>query len=452
MTAAHDGLASRLRWITESLDQNSSLEQRCTLIRGSFNIPFTASDLSDVFDLAVAGRSLDRNQAVTAAAAAIVHLRERNETAVITRQFIEEAFVPLVAALDSTRTGHALADAVAEIIRKHGHWAEGQKIVGMSASALEQASGLRQKGAIAPHKHSESTSSTASSTSASGVEIPPAAASYLCCALINRALFVNNETPSAAALSSSKSSSPAVAAAIGVSHIDKLQAQFLEVAAITLLPLALQLLSCEDPTCRRLALQQLLPCLHQAHAKLQHPAEQSFRDAVWQQCMTLLPQPGISRRMALATLLHFQHLWNLQPPVATTTPVPSSSSSSSGAMIASDTQSAPSVTPTAASNSHAVHAITPQPISSPEISSSSSSSRSVLFWSLVRDCLADEEPLNRKRALKLLQLHLSPQLLAATPVWGMFLTLFELLDEFAAHLLKATWHLVSLMVFCQVSC
>jgi hypothetical protein len=151
--------------------------------------------------------------------------------------------------------------------------------------------------------------------------------------------------------------------------------------------------------------------------------------------------------MALAALLQFQDLWEIQPPEAnTTTSTSSSSSSRSSVVTASEGRKTLGPNSTAASNVESQNAVTHVPATTAAATTttgtSSSSSRSTIFWSLIRDCLGDEEPLNRKRALKLLQLFLPPDVLAATPAWGVFLTLFELLDEFAAHLLKATWHLV----------
>lgn len=54
----------------------------------------------------------------------------------------------------------------------------------------------------------------------------------------------------------------------------------------------------------------------------------------------------------------------------------------------------------------------------------------------------DPEPLNRKRALRLLQLLLPKAQLQSEPVWGVLLALYELLDEFTPHLVKATWPMV----------
>jgi hypothetical protein len=51
--------------------------------------------------------------------------------------------------------------------------------------------------------------------------------------------------------------------------------------------------------------------------------------------------------------------------------------------------------------------------------------------------------LNRKRALRLLQLLLPKAQLQSEPVWGVWLALYELLEEFTSHLIKATWPLVS---------
>jgi hypothetical protein len=67
------------------------------------------------------------------------------------------------------------------------------------------------------------------------------------------------------------------------------------------------------------------------------------------------------------------------------------------------------------------------------------SSCSEHFWALLRDCLVDSEALNRKRAFRLLQLLLPEQQLAVQPVWVVFLALYELLDEFSPHLVKAAW-------------
>jgi hypothetical protein len=54
--------------------------------------------------------------------------------------------------------------------------------------------------------------------------------------------------------------------------------------------------------------------------------------------------------------------------------------------------------------------------------------------------------LNRKRALRLLQLLLPKDQLQSEPVWSVLLALYELLDEFTPHLVKATWPMVRPMV------
>jgi hypothetical protein len=61
------------------------------------------------------------------------------------------------------------------------------------------------------------------------------------------------------------------------------------------------------------------------------------------------------------------------------------------------------------------------------------------LWPLLRACLVDPEPLNRKRSAKLLSLLLPPGALSVNPAWSTLLSLFDLLEEFAAHLVKAAW-------------
>ncbi|WIA08744.1 hypothetical protein OEZ85_008167 [Tetradesmus obliquus] len=117
--------------------------------------------------------------------------------------------------------------------------------------------------------------------------------------------------------------------------------------------------------------------------------------------------------MGLAVLLQYHTAWGLQPPAADQPTAAAAAAAAAAAVVPSSAQPA-----TACCDAEQ-------------------------FWALLRDCLVDSETLNRKRAFRLLQLLLPEQQLAVQPVWVVFLALYELLDEFSPHLVKAAWPQIS---------
>jgi hypothetical protein len=182
-----------------------------------------------------------------------------------------------------------------------------------------------------------------------------------------------------------------------------LQHSVLQRAAGPLFHTALQLLRCPDSRMRQAAFQQLLPELLAAAAALSTAQHRACLDQLLQQCLDMVSRPVLPRRIGLAVLLQYWSDWQLQPPSAQ-----------------------------------------PEGQVSPSQEGPAATCSSQRFWQLERECLVDPEVLNRKRALRLLQLLLPKDQLQSEPVWGVLLALYELLDEFTPHLVKATWPMVRL--------
>lgn len=202
-----------------------------------------------------------------------------------------------------------------------------------------------------------------------------------------------------------------VAAASCPAGQSQLQGQqaILQLAAGPVFATALQLLCCADGHLRQAAFQQLLPELLAAAAAVGAEQHRACLDHLLQQCLDMVARPVVPRRMGLAVLLQYWSDWQLQPPAA-----------------------AP-----------ADRALPCQQVQQGSDDACSRHTTNQRFWQLLRECLVDPEPLNRKRALRLLQLLLPKTQLQSEPVWGVLIALYELLDEFTPHLVKATWPMVS---------
>jgi hypothetical protein len=180
------------------------------------------------------------------------------------------------------------------------------------------------------------------------------------------------------------------------------------------------------------AFQQLLPVLLQAAASLGADHHAACLQRLLKQCLEMVQQPIVPRRMGLAVLLQYWSDWQLQPPSAA-----ACTDAADGSIPAASHQQL------SAGSNDSSNSRSNSTKGSSTGADTSSQDCSQQFWRLVRVCLVDEEPLNRKRALRLLQLLLPKAQLQAQPQWGVFLALYELLDEFTPHLLKASWPTVS---------
>jgi hypothetical protein len=179
-----------------------------------------------------------------------------------------------------------------------------------------------------------------------------------------------------------------------------------------LLPAALDCLAAPDGVRRRAALQQLLPAALDAAKQLGGEATVAALRTIWRRCGRMLLEGGAARRMALAALLQHADCW--APTLPAGAGFPEDAGSNGGGE-----------TTEGGSGKLAI-----------------SHEESEAFWSSLRACLSDMEPLNRKRALRLLQALLPPDAGARQPAWAVWLGVFDALEEFAAHLQTATWHLV----------
>jgi hypothetical protein len=403
MQAHH--LSSRLAAVTAAQPE-ASLQARSHLVTALFNdVDVTATAaLSSLFDLCealiAAGSTQDINEAVTAAAAALVFLARGKASSSVLRQYVQQVFLPLAAATAGTPASNQLLHQLACLLSQHQAWdvmLESLQCAQAALAAALDATSRSSHGDTANVQQSlglqQQTSSTGSSLELWQItfQLPPTTA---CVAV---------EELAAAAVAEQQQQQQQQQGHVTNSAVTSM----MQLLAGPLFATACSLLACSNAALRQAAFQQLLPALLAAAAAANPAAEQQCMQQLWKQCISMISEAALPRRMGLAVLLQYHSAWGLQPPAA----------------------AGPGETAAAA-------AAPPQPSADAVTSSSSSSEQ---FWTLLRDCLVDEETLNRKRAFRLLQLLLPEQQLAAQPVWVVFLALYELLDEFSPHLVKAAW-------------
>jgi hypothetical protein len=401
MMQAHH-LSSRLAAVTAAQPE-ATLQTRSHLITALFNDVDVAASaaLSSLFDLCealiAAGSTQDINEAVTAAAAALVFLAPGKASSSVLRQYVQQVFLPLAAATAGKPASSQLLHQLACLLSQHQAWDVMLEMLQCAQAELTTAldATSRSHGNVASVPQSLGPQQQASSTSSLErwqitFQLP---ATTACVAV--------EELAAAAVAEQRQQQQQAGKTTSAVTSM-------LQLLAGPLFATACSLLACSNAALRQAAFQQLLPALLAAAAAANAAVEQQCMQQLWKQCISMISQPALPRRMGLAVLLQYHSAWGLQPPAAagaigTTPPAPL------------------------------------QPSAQASPSSSSSSSSGEQFWGLLRDCLVDGEALNRKRAFRLLQLLLPEQQLAAQPVWVVFLALYELLDEFSPHLVKAAW-------------
>jgi hypothetical protein len=320
-------------------------------------------------------------KAIIVAAAVWALLADSQPPLLVLKQFAQDLFLPLVAALGDTAQATQQLQQLAELLASKQAWQVALELlqcahVSLQASLQRDSSSVSQLEQLAGLQLAQ-------------VQLLPHAAANIVQQLV-----------AAVSCAASRAQLPAQEA--------PLQHSVLQLAAGPLFQTALQLLCCPDSRMRQAAFQQLLPELLQAAALLSAAQHRACLDQLLQQCLDMVSRTVVPRRIGLAVLLQYWSDWQLQPP-----------SAQPEGQVSPSQQSREG--PAATCNSRR-------------------------FWQLVRECLVDPEPLNRKRALRLLQLLLPKDQLQSEPVWSVLLALYELLDEFTPHLVKATWPMVRPMV------
>lgn len=366
----------------------SALPDICRAVFGTA----TPAKLSALYDLGT-GSSVtgDGGQptraAITAATAAWTLLLDSREppSQLVLHQFVQDVFLPLTATLGpDTPEGAQQLQQLSELLARHQAWALAFAVLQCAHGSLQSVLSTEQPvQQVSPQELQVQ------------VELLPPTA----CAVVKQLAAAAN----CAARNAAGDSMQGSVAAAGQLHA------VLQLAAGPLFDTTLQLLCCPDSHVRQAGFQQVLPELLQAAAALGCPAQHRANlDQLLQQCLDMVARSVVPRRMGLAVLLQYWAAWQLQPPsAAASASAPSQQQPAEGASCSSSQ---------AAANSR--------------------------FWQLLRECLVDPEPLNRKRALRLLQLLLPKAQLQSQPEWGVFMALYELLDEFTPHLVKATWPMV----------
>lgn len=126
---------------------------------------------------------------------------------------------------------------------------------------------------------------------------------------------------------------------------------------------------------------------------------------LWRRCTALMAAPGSSRRVGLAAMVRFAPLWATSAELPGDTAATSTDASCEGLRL----------DPAAAD----------------------------AFWSVLQACLVDAEPLNRKRAVHVMQRLPKPGGSAAVGgAWEAFALLHDAFEDFGMHLVRAQWHLV----------
>lgn len=384
------GVQQQVQALSQLQQPPSALPDICRAVFGAA----TPAKLSALYDLGTCssvngdGGSQPMRAAITAATAAWTLLLDSREppSQLVLHQFVQDVFLPLTAALGpDAPEGAQQLQQLSELLARHQAWA-------LAFAVLQCAHGSLQSVL--------STEQPAQQVSPQELQVQVELLPPTACAVVKKLAAAASCAARNAAVDSMQGS----VAAAGQLHA------VLQFAAGPLFDTTLQLLCCADSRVRQAAFQQVLPELLQAAAALGCPAQhRASLDKLLQQCLDMVSRGVVPRRMGLAVLLQYWADWQLQPPsAAASASAPSQQQPAEGASCSSSSQ--------AAANSR--------------------------FWQLLRECLVDPEPLNRKRALRLLQLLLPKAQLQSEPEWGVFMALYELLDEFTPHLVKATWPMV----------
>lgn len=336
----------------------------------------------------------DINEAVTAAAAALVLLNQKEVLSVVLRQYVQQVFLPLAAAAAGTPACSQLLQQVTQLLVSREAWEIAseitQCIIDTLAAALEETS-------ISSNRDSCVSSLARSQQLQQQVGSGTGQVRWK----------VTYQLPAeTACIAAEQLITAATKQMLQVGQSDAVLS-VMQLASGPLFTTACGLLACSSATLQKAAFQQLLPALLPAAEAVSPATHKQCIRQLWLQCVGMVAEPALPRRMGLAVLLQYHSAWSVQPPTA--------AAAQSAAAAEQPAAAAPADVGAVATHS------------------------SEQFWVLLRGCLVDAEPLNRKRACRLLQLLLPEAQLAAEPVWGVWLALYELLDEFSPHLVKAAW-------------
>lgn len=396
LTTVMSSLRVKLSRITACQPEGleACLEACSNLVEAVFGSRVTQEILSELYDTCIDFlNSSNLNQAVTSAAAALVFLGSSQPSELVLRQFTQSVFLQLAAAAEDSPINNQVLQRLVALLASCQAWSIAYEILLCAHDSL-----AAPPTSQADHSNSRSSISTATHRQQQHEA--------------SRQVSVRLPVPTA-----SNAIRELVAAAVRASTIAQQQDQAPEPAVQQILhhctgPLftsSCELLASPEPALRKAAFQQLHPALLQAAEAVSSSCRQQCMQQLWQQCLTMIAAPVFPKRMGLAVLLQYCSEWSIQPPSPT------------AAAIAEATQAA------------AAEAAAAQP----------AGDSSEQFWALLRACLVDSEALNRKRAFRIMQLLLPDDTLQQQPVWGVFTALYDLLDEFSPHLVKASWPLVS---------
>jgi hypothetical protein len=361
---------------------------------------------------ASAGGDADAGRALTAAAVAIAQLDAAAPAEVC--DFVLRSLLPHAAGFEDAAVQAQAAAACIRLLAQRGLWAASAALLDAAAAraaAADSASTARDDADTVGVHSSSAPGGLASATAAAVRALSPSACGVVVAELVDAA----------------------VTARTSGNEADECRQLLVWAAGAPLLPAALAALCSSDGALRRAALQRLLPAALEAARALGPGETAQALHATWDACAGALGDAwggggggggGVARRMALAALLQHADCWDVTPPAGT------GLSSAGRADVGGD--AAASGDDSGGADAGGASASVRLRVQDPEG-----------FWAALRGCLADPEPLNRKRALRLLQALLPPGAGASQPAWGVWLGVLEALEEFTPHLQTATWHLVT---------
>ena len=363
-----------------------------------------ADAYGDGADSAAGGASAEAacSRRLSAAALAFAQLERQNarDSDDAVRGFVLDALLPLAADCAAPAARQVVAASAAVLARRR-MWGFASALVAAAAAALTAPPGSGQRrssdggggGGVGARRGGAENDGDGGVAAAVGA-LPANACGALAFELVSAAA--------------------AAFAAAGDGSVSGPERLLALAAAEPLLPAALACLASADGGRRRAALQQLLPAALAAARALGPAAFQEALQEVWARCNEMLPLLGTPRRMALAALLQHAVCWRLQPPDGAGLDGVPDDSDNSGDGSSGDSAARLEL----------------------------GRDESEAFWARLRTCLADAEPLNRKRALRLLQELLPPGAASRQPAWAVWLGALDALEDFTPHLQTATWHLV----------
>eukprot|EP00878_Enallax_costatus_P024668 GHUV01026344.1.p1 GENE.GHUV01026344.1~~GHUV01026344.1.p1 ORF type:complete len:295 (+),score=98.80 GHUV01026344.1:315-1199(+) len=262
--------------------QPAGLEACLQLVQAVFGISADKETLSQLYDLSI--ESLDSsnlNQAMTAAAAALVFLSNAQPSQLVLRQFTQNVLLQLAAATDSRPVSNQVLQQLVALLASSHAWTIAYEVLLCARDSLAaQPDNQAHDGSGKPSDRvANHVQQQHEATRQISVQLPIPTASNAVRELVAAAV-----RDGGAAQQQKQTADPAVK-------------QVLDYCTGPLFTSTCQLLASPVPARRKAAFQQLLPALLQAAEAVSSDCYQQCMQQLWQQCLAMISAPALPRRM-----------------------------------------------------------------------------------------------------------------------------------------------------------